>query len=118
SRSPTGRSLSDADNASSATALSLRASGGVDVPGANAALMVFHIPMAGRYIAALQGTTTASLSSLELEPLRHRVTSVDLDVATLRPPELPEFLPKRPHPGLRSTRASWAFPKPRITDQV
>ena len=28
-RSPTGRSLSDADNASSSTALSLRASGGV-----------------------------------------------------------------------------------------
>src|ERR1700745_95841 len=37
-RSPTGRALSDADNASSSTALSLRASGGVDVPGANAAL--------------------------------------------------------------------------------
>src|SRR5262249_21490827 len=55
-RSPTGRALSDADSASSSTALSLRASGGVDVPGANAALMVFHIPMAGRYVAALQGT--------------------------------------------------------------
>src|SRR5262249_51959786 len=64
-RSPTGRALSDADSASSSTALSLRASGGVDVPGANAALMVFHIPMAGRYIAALQGTTPASLGSLD-----------------------------------------------------
>src|SRR6266481_4682271 len=41
-RSPTGRALSDADNATSSTAL---ASGGVDVPGANAVLMVFHIPM-------------------------------------------------------------------------
>jgi len=66
-RSPTGRALSDADNASSSTALSLRASGGVDVPGANAALMVFHIPMTERYIAALHGTTAAFLGSLELE---------------------------------------------------
>src|SRR5262249_28205832 len=64
-RSPTGRALSDADSASSSTALSLRASGGVDVPGANAALMVFHIPMAGRYVAALQGTPPASLGSLD-----------------------------------------------------
>jgi hypothetical protein len=72
-RSPTGRALSDADNASSSTALSLRASGGVDVPGANAALMVFHIPMTARYIAAPQGTTTC-LGSLELEPRRHQVT--------------------------------------------
>ena len=73
-RSPTGRALSDADNASSSTALSLRASGGVDVPGANAALMVFHIPMTERYIAALHGTTAALLGSLELEALRHQVT--------------------------------------------
>src|SRR5262245_32570959 len=63
-RSPTGRALSDADSASSSTALSLRASGGTDVPGANAALMVFHIPIAGRYIAALQGTTPASLGGM------------------------------------------------------
>jgi hypothetical protein len=43
--SPTGKALSDADNASSSTALSLRASGGVDVPRPKAALIVFHIPM-------------------------------------------------------------------------
>jgi hypothetical protein len=42
---PTGKALSDADNASSSTALSLRASGGVDVPRPMAALIVFHIPM-------------------------------------------------------------------------
>src|SRR5262245_58738019 len=73
-RSPTGRSLSDADNASSSTALSLRASGGVDVSVANAALMVFHIPMREHYIAALQGTTAASLGLPELKHLPHRVT--------------------------------------------
>jgi hypothetical protein len=44
-RSPTGKALSDADNATSSTALSLRASGGVDVPGAKAALIVPHILM-------------------------------------------------------------------------
>jgi hypothetical protein len=44
------------------------------VPGANAALMVFHIPMTERYIAALHGTTAALLGSLELEALRHQLT--------------------------------------------
>ena len=44
-RSPTCKVLSDADSASSSTALSLRASGGVDVPRPMAALIVFHIPM-------------------------------------------------------------------------
>jgi hypothetical protein len=43
--SPSGKALSDADNASSSTALSLRASDGVDVPRPKAALIVFHIPM-------------------------------------------------------------------------
>src|SRR5262245_14383231 len=44
-RSPAGKALSDADNASSSTALSLRASGGTEVPRPKAALIVFHIPM-------------------------------------------------------------------------
>src|SRR5215468_2390327 len=48
--------------------------GGVDMPVANAALMVFHIPMRERYIASLQGATAASLGLPELRPLRHRVT--------------------------------------------
>jgi hypothetical protein len=48
-RSPTGKALSDADNATSSTALSLRASGGTDMPGAKAALMAFHIPMTERF---------------------------------------------------------------------
>ena len=73
-RSPTGKALSDADNATSSTALSLRASGGIDMPGAKAALMAFHIPMTERYIAALHGTTAALLGSLELEALRHQLT--------------------------------------------
>jgi hypothetical protein len=55
-RSPTCKVLSDADSASSSTALSLRASGGVDVPRPKAALIVFHIPMTEPYIAALQIT--------------------------------------------------------------
>src|SRR6266568_1222645 len=70
-RSPTRKALSDADNATSSTALSLRASGGTDMPGAKAPLMAFHIPMTERYIAALHGTTAALLGSLELEALRH-----------------------------------------------
>src|SRR6266568_2740962 len=51
-RSPTGKALSDADNATSSTALSLRASGGTDMPGAKAALMAFHIPMTERFFSA------------------------------------------------------------------
>ena len=43
-RSPTDKALIDADNESSLTALSLRASSGVWVP--NAALIIFHSPMA------------------------------------------------------------------------
>jgi hypothetical protein len=42
-RSPTCKAPSDADNANTSTTLSLRASGGTEVP--NAALIVFHIPM-------------------------------------------------------------------------
>jgi hypothetical protein len=40
-RSPTGKALSDADNASSSTALSLRASGGTEVPRPKAAFSTF-----------------------------------------------------------------------------
>ena len=47
-----GKALIDADNASSSTALSLRASGGVDVP--KASLIVFHIPMTDPSIGALR----------------------------------------------------------------
>jgi hypothetical protein len=47
-----GKALIDADNASSSTALSLRASGGVDVP--KVSLIVFHIPMTDPYIGALR----------------------------------------------------------------
>src|SRR6266487_4217936 len=72
--SSSAKAPSDADNASSSTALSLRASGGVDVPRPNAALIVFHIPITERYIAALHGTTAALLGALELEALRHQVT--------------------------------------------
>jgi hypothetical protein len=94
-RSPTGRALSDADNASSSTALSLRASGGVDVPGANAALMVFHIPMTARYIAALQGTTTW-LGSLEFEPLRHWVTILPRRRPVVEPVRAGRVAPPKP----------------------
>src|SRR5262244_1407312 len=101
-RSPTGRSLSDADNASSSTALSLRASGGVDMPVANAALMVFHIPMRERYIASLQGATAASLGLPELRPLPHRVT-----ILPRQRPGSPQFSALRPV-GVSSTGFAWA----------
>src|SRR5262249_16235646 len=101
-RSPTGRSLSDADNASSSTALSLRASGGVDMPLPNAALMVFHIPMRERYIASLQGATAASLGLPELRPLPHRVT-----ILPRQRPGSPQFSSLRPV-GVGSTGFAWA----------
>jgi hypothetical protein len=49
-RSPSNKAPSDADNANTSTALSLRASGGTEVP--KAALIVFHIPMTELYIEA------------------------------------------------------------------
>jgi hypothetical protein len=55
--SPSYKTLRHADNANSSTALSLRASRGVDAPSAKTALMDSHIPITTAYIEVLKVTT-------------------------------------------------------------
>src|SRR6266550_5794267 len=79
-RSPTYKTLSDADNANSSTALSLRASGGADVPPPKAALIVSHIPMIGRLsqhcVLFLDPRSVAGLAALPLLSLKSHVRTL------------------------------------------